>query len=472
MKVLKNYIYNLTYQIVAIILPLVTIPYASRVLGAELIGINSYTNTIISYFLLIANIGLTVYGNRTISYTRDDISKRSQKFWEILLIKLIMALFSLVLFSIFILVYAHYQLFLCLQSIQILATAIDISWFFTGMEDFKKTVTRNIFTKILSAILILSLVNGKDDLWIYILILALSTLLGNLTLWSYIFKFVERCDLKSLQLKEHIKPVFILFIPQLATTLFLTLNKLLLGNLSTLSQAGYFDSSDKVIRMLLTFITAVGTVSFPRLANSFNNGHKGNVQKILKLSFDAVSIIAFPMSVGMLIAGETFSPLFFGSQFKGIEIVLGILSVELIFMGWSSILGNQFLVAINKTKGLTVSVFIASFILLISSFVLIPILGATGASISSVIGEATIALVQLYYVSKYTKLCLLFSDTPKFLVSSLIMGASCWVIGSYFYDGVIKLFVQGTVGLVVYCIMIWFSRPEIINTIVKKINIR
>lgn len=472
MKILKNYIYNLVYQIVAIILPLVTIPYASRVLGAEMIGINSYTNTIISYFVLIANIGLTAYGNRTISYTRDSVLKRSQKFWEILVIKIIMALFSLSLFFIFTLIYQEYTTFLYIQSIQILATAIDISWFFTGMEDFKRTVTRNILTKILSAICIIAFVKSREDLWLYILILVLSTFLGNLTLWTYVFDVIELINFKHLQLKEHIKPVFVLFIPQLATTLFLTLNKLLLGNLSTLSQSGYFDSADKVIRILLTFITAVGTVIFPRIANSFNKGEQRNVEELLKLSFGAVNIIAFPMIVGIMVIGRPFSILFFGSEFEGIEIVLGILSIELIFMGWSSILGNQFLVAINKTKGLTVSVFIASLILLISSFILIPILGATGASISSVIGEATIALVQLYYTSKHTKLCLLFSDITKFLVSSLIMGTSCLLIGSYFYDGIMKLCVQGTVGLMVYCIMIWYSRTEIVNTILKKINIQ
>lgn len=470
MKLLKNYIYNLVYQIVAIILPLVTIPYASRILGAEMIGINSYTNTIISYFVLIANVGLTTYGNRTISYTRDSVLKRSQKFWEIFVIKIIMALFSLALFFTFTCIYREYTSFLYIQSIQILATAIDISWFFTGMEDFKRTVTRNILTKILSAICIIAFVKSREDLWLYILILVLSTFLGNLTLWTYVFDAIEVINFKSLQLKEHIKPVFVLFIPQLATTLFLTLNKLLLGNLSTLSQSGYFDSADKVIRILLTFITAIGTVIFPRLANSFNRGEKRNVEELLKLSFGAVNIIAFPMIVGIMVIGRPFSILFFGSEFEGIEIVLGILSIELIFMGWSSVLGNQFLVAINKTKGLTVSVFIASLILLISSFILIPMLGASGASISSVIGEATIALVQLYYVSKHTRLCLLFSDISKILVSSLIMGTTCLVIGSYFYDGIVKLCVQGTVGLMVYCIVIWYSRTEIVNTILKKIK--
>lgn len=152
MKIFKNYLYNLSYQIIAIILPLITIPYVSRILGADLIGVNSYTNTIISYFVLLANVGLTVYGNRTISYTRDSLEERSQKFWEIMVIKILMTMISYLCFFVFTLFYSQYRFFLYIQSIQILAVAIDISWFFTGLEDFKKTVTRNTLTKIFSAL--------------------------------------------------------------------------------------------------------------------------------------------------------------------------------------------------------------------------------------------------------------------------------------------------------------------------------
>lgn len=463
MKIFKNYLYNLSYQIIAIILPLITIPYVSRILGADLIGVNSYTNTIISYFVLLANVGLTVYGNRTISYTRDSLEERSQKFWEIMVIKILMAMISYLCFFVFTLFYSQYRFFLYIQSIQILAVAIDISWFFTGLEDFKKTVTRNTLTKIFSALCVFFLVKSKDDLAKYILILTGSTLLGNLTLWTFIKTYVTSINFKKLNLYEHLKPVLILFIPQLATTLFMTLNKLLLGNLSTISQSGYFDNADKIVRILLTFITAVGTVIFPRLANSFKKENYEEVNSFLKLAFDSVNIIAFPMVTGVFIIGKPFSIIFFGENFKGIEIILSILAFELVFMAWSSVLGNQFLVATNRTKGLTISVLVATIILLLCSIILIPKFGASGAALTSVIGEAVIALVQMIYVKQVVNLKVLFSDIPKFLVCSFLMGVFCYFVGTFFVNNLLSVIVQVLIGGLSYATFIWICKPGLLS---------
>ncbi|WP_268732040.1 flippase [Streptococcus gallolyticus] len=463
MRLLKNYLYNMSYQVIAIILPLITVPYISRVLGSEAVGINSYTNAIITYFVLIANIGLTVYGNRAISYTRDSIYQRSQKFWEIACIKWVMALISFVLLMFFIKIYGRYSNYLLWQSIQIVATAFDISWFFTGLEDFKKTVTRNIVVKVLSAVLILLLVKEPKDLSLYIIIVASSTLFGNLTLWTYLKKLVIPVDFQNFSLKSHIIPVFTLFIPQLANQLFMTLNKLMLGNLSTISQTGYFDNSDKIVRILLTAITAVGTVIFPRLANSFKNNNTKNIEKYLKLSFDMVTLISIPVSFGIISISQPFSNIYFGADFSGINLTLSVLVIELIFMGWSTVFGNQFLVAINKVKGLTVSVVVGTLFLLGSSLILIPKLGSVGAAITSVIGELTIATVQLLFVKKYIKLKVIFGDFYKFLLSGLLMLIICLLVGNTIDNDYLNILVQVFCGGATYLISLFILKPRIIN---------
>ena len=470
MKILKNYLYNLSYQIISIIVPIITIPYISRVLGADLIGINSYTNTIISYFVLFANIGLTVYGNRTISYARDSLEERSQKFWEIMVIKLLMAILSYFCFFVFTLFYTQYRTYLYIQSIQILAVAIDISWFFTGLEDFKKTVTRNILTKILSAICVILIVKTREDLGKYILIITGSALVGNLTLWTYIKRYISSFDFKSMNLREHLKPVIVLFIPQLATTLFMTLNKLFLGNLSTFTEAGFFDNSDKIVRVLLTAITAVGTVIFPKLANSFKKNDNSLINKYLKLSFDAVNMISIPITFGLISISSPFSEIYFGSDFDGIELTLAILSIELIFMGWSTVFGNQFLVAIDKVKGLTISVVIATVVLLSLSIFLIPIFGSTGATITSVIGEAVIAIVQLYFVNKYVQLSILFKDFYKFLIYGLIMLLVCQTVNIFITNNFLNIVVQIIIGGITYCGILFVLKPAIMNF--REIGIR
>ena len=123
LSIIKNYLYNLTYQIFLILVPLLTVPYISRTLGAEAVGMNAYTNSIMSYFLLFANLGLSLYGNRTIAYSRDSIEERSARFWEIIILKLVMGVISLSVFAIFTLFYKQYTNLLWLQSIQLLTTA-------------------------------------------------------------------------------------------------------------------------------------------------------------------------------------------------------------------------------------------------------------------------------------------------------------------------------------------------------------
>lgn len=452
----------MSYQILAIIIPLITVPYISRVLGAEAVGINAYTNAIITYFVMIANVGLTVYGNRAISYSRDSLEERSQKFWEIVCIKWIMASISMVLLFAFISLYGRYSNYLMLQSIQIVAAALDISWFFTGLEDFKKTVTRNIIIKLLSTILILILIKDVEDLGLYILIVAGSTLFGNLTLWTYLRKMVRPIRFSKLSLTIHIVPVLVLFVPQLATQLFMTLNKLMLGNLSTISQTGYFDNADKIVRILLTAIVAVGTVTFPRIANSYKRNQTNEVRKYLKLAFDSVNLIAFPIVFGLIAVSSEFSAFYFGPEFKGIELVLGLLVIELVFMGWSSILGNQFLVAINKTKGLTVSVVIGTVVLLLFSIILIPQFGAAGAAVTSVIGELVIALVQIYYVNKYTIVEHMFRELPKYLIASVAMFGVVYLVNFLPLSNFMMIVVKVMVGGIVYLVALLLMKPSVI----------
>ncbi|NRE60547.1 oligosaccharide flippase family protein, partial [Enterococcus faecium] len=185
MKIVKNYLYSISYQLLIIILPIVTVPYISRTLTAEGVGKFSYTNSIIQYFVLIATLGTSIYGSRTIAYYRNDIEKRSEKFIEIMVLKFLMMFVSFSIFISFLFIYGKFKLILLLQSFQILAVGVDISWFFIGIEDFKKTVFRNILIKIASVILIFLLVKNPDDLWKYIVINSFSILIGNFTLWSY-----------------------------------------------------------------------------------------------------------------------------------------------------------------------------------------------------------------------------------------------------------------------------------------------
>lgn len=464
MSIIKNYLYNLTYQIFLILVPLITVPYVSRTLGAEAVGMNAYTNSIMSYFVLFANLGLSLYGNRTIAYSRDSLEERSARFWEIVFLKIVMGVISFTAFSIFSLLYDQYTNLLWIQAIQLLATAIDISWFFVGVEDFKRTITRNVLVRILSFVFIIIFVRTPNDLPLYIFIMCASGLLGNLTLWTYIKRYVKRIDISSLRFMIHVKPVLILFLPQITTSVFVSLNRLFLGSLSTMTQTGYFDNSDKVVRIFLSFVTAIGTVVFPRIANYYKKKDREKVMLLMGRAFDSVNLISFPIVCGSIGIAEPFSNLFFGSNFQGINYVFAMLAVELIFMGWSSIIGQQYLVAIDKTKGLTGSMIIGLVVIVIADIFLIPSHGALGAAIGSVLGELTIAAIQLIYVykNKLIDLRIIFQDTWKFMLGGLAVLIVSKLAHQFVSQDILQIIIAVICSGIVYVVSLLVLKPKII----------
>lgn len=217
-SITKNYIYNLAYQILVIIIPIITTPYVSRVLGAESIGIYSYTLSIATYFILFGSLGIALYGQREIAYKQDNKKEYSKTFWEIVILRFItMSIATITFYFAFVFRKNEYSTYYGILLLELIGNAFEIGWFFQGLEDFKKTVTRNLVVKLISVISIFVFVKSKNDLAKYFVIYVLSTLLGNASLWLYLPKTLEQVKINELNIVKHIKPTISLFIPQVAT---------------------------------------------------------------------------------------------------------------------------------------------------------------------------------------------------------------------------------------------------------------
>jgi len=284
MKVVKNYLYNAFYQVFILLVPLITIPYLARVLGPTGVGINSYTNSIIQYFILFGSIGVDLYGNRQIAFVRGDKVRLTQTFYEIFIMRVITICIAYAAFIVFLMFTHEYKNYYLAQSLSIIAAAFDISWFFMGVENFAVTVFRNLLIRIVTLICIFSFVKSSADLYIYILILSVSLLLGNMSLFPSLHRYINRPNFKGLHITRHLMPSIILFVPQIATQIYLVLNKTMLGSMISVRAAGYFDQSDKIVKMVLAIVTATGTVMLPHVANAFANGeHKRFIHIFIKV---------------------------------------------------------------------------------------------------------------------------------------------------------------------------------------------
>lgn len=470
MKVLRNYLYNAGYQVLAIIVPLLTSPYISRVLGASGVGDNAYTNSIIQYFVLIAGLGVAYYGNREIAYVHDDKQKLTETFWEIQILKTLTTLGAYVVFVIFLQLYSDYTTYLWIQSINVIAVAFDISWLFMGIEDFKRTVIRNTIVKLGSMACIFLFIRDANDVGLYILIVAGSTLLGNLILWPYLRGLLVRVKFRELHPLRHFSPTVSLFIPQIATSVYLQLNKTMLGAMVGSEYSGFYFNADQIVKMVLTLATSLGTVMLPHMAAAFAKGDNKKVNELIYNSFDFISLLSVAMMFGLAAVSLKLGPFFYGAGFGPVGKAMMIESVVILLIAWSNTIGTQYLLPTNKVKAFTTSVVLGAVFNMFANLPFIHYWGLNGAMYATVLSELLVTGYQLWYVRNLISLKKCFKNIPKYLTAGVVMFIPVYLLSSNLKTSIVTLTLEVIVGIIVYIVMIYILRPTSLKQVESLIS--
>lgn len=449
-SVRTNYLYNLIYQITAILLPLITMPYVSRVLGPQGVGTNSLTNANTQYFMLLGTLGITMYATKKIATVRENRRKLRQTFWEIFSIQFIGCMISYIIFVLVLGIRSSLGLYYMLQGFFILSSAIDISWYFVGIEDFKNASIRSFLVKIISVLLIFIFVKDSNDLWQYILINSLTMFIGQFVMWIYVDKSTFSFkSLDKLRLRKHITPILVLFIPQVATQIYTVLDKTMLGVFSPTVEVGYYDQSQKIVRILLTILTSLGTVMMPRIASLISKNQHDIVKNTLKKSFTIISFLAIPIAFGIMGVSNRFIPMFFGYEYLSVIPLLKISSILVIIIGVGNVFGTQYMIAVGKNKEYTISVCVGAAVNFILNLILIPKFSALGAVIATVSAELSIALIQLWYSREIVDTSWI-KETYKYWISGIIMLIIVSFLGEGTYRNIFILARQIIIGPIVY----------------------
>lgn len=464
MRVVKNYLYNVGYQVLAIIVPLITSYYVSRVLSPEGVGANAFTNSIIQYFMLLANIGIGYYGNREIAYVRDNKQKMAATFWEIQIVKTVMTVVAYLSFVVFMAFYSGNKTYMWAQSINLLAVAFDISWLYQGLEDFKRTVLRNTFVKITSMIAIFIFIKSPKDVALYIIVLALSTLLGNLTLWPHAVNNYGHVDRGTkLNPWRHFVPTVTMFVPQIATQLYVQLNRTMLGLMVDQKASGFYQYSDNLVKLILAFVTATGTVMMPHVANAFAQHDMEKVHKMLYKSFDFVSALAYPMMFGIAGVSMTLAPLYYSSKYAPVGPAMLIESIIILMIGWSNVIGTQYLLPVNRVKDFTTSVTVGAVVNIIMNFPLIHLWGLNGAMWSTVLSEISVTAYQLFVVRKSLDIRKMFAGSWKYLLSGIVMFVPVFWLNTHMKASWLWMVVEVAAGIVIYVGMVLLLRAPVLD---------
>lgn len=447
----KNLAYNVAYQILVIILPLITAPYVSRVLGADGLGTYSYIFSIVTYFGLFGMLGIANHGNRSVALVRDNRQKVSEAFSNTYIIQLCTTVIALLLYFLFIYCwFSGDKTIAYIESIIVLSYVLDITWFFFGLEQFAVTVTRNAIIKIATVVAIFIFVRSREDLWIYALIMSCGMLFSQIYLWLRIRKYADFCKPSWSQVKSNIKPVLMLFIPAIAYSIYKLLDKVMLGAMSSMSQVGLFDNAEKIINIPSSLITAFGTVMMPRITVLLGTGDEHRISYLNKISVRYFTLLVVGAAFGLAGICNVLAPVYFGSEFVGSAPIIAGLGFSLIFVTWANVIRTQYLIPNKLDKPYVISSVIGALANLVVNIILIPKFAGIGAMIGTIIAEFTVFFVQLILVRRSFPMSQYLQPVLFLFPIGMIMFAVVYWIGAYMGNTIITLIIQILVGGFLY----------------------
>lgn len=451
-------------------MPLITTPYLARTLGPEGTGTYSYTISIVTYFVLFGALGLNVYGRREIAFVQDDVKKRSKIFYELCILRFVTMSVAMIAFFFTYCRDSDYGIYYKILLLEMVSNCIDISWFFQGMENFKRTALRNILVKIASVIAIFTFIKNQNDISTYLFIYTLTTLFGNVLLWIGVRKYIQKVKLKDLKILKQLRPIIALFIPQIAIQVYTVLDKTMLGSiLNDMSEVGYYEQTQKIVKILLTIITSLGAVMMPRIAKCYADGDTEKIKNYMYSTFKFVFMLSFPLIFGIIAVSDEFVPIFFGQGYDKVKFLLKIMSLIILFISLSNITGSQYLLSTKRQKQFTISVVFGAIINAILNLLLIGNYKSLGAVIATIIAEFAVMIIQFFYIREDFKIMEIVKLGAKYALTSFAMFIVVLIVRALVDFNVVGMLIQISSGMICYFMILIITKDSMIMEIKNRI---
>lgn len=474
-KAKKNYIYNLCYNILVLIIPFITAPYISRVLGKELIGIYSYTHAIVSYFSIFGLLGAHTYGQLEVSKKRNDKEELSKVFNDVLGCKFLTMTVSIVVFLFFIFFTKQYREVYIIMLLILISAELDVSWLFQGLEEFKFIVVRNIVIRIMSVVFIFGLVKDKDDFVIYLIIMIAGDLLGAISLWTKVRRYVYFIKPNLSRIFKTLRNNLKYFVPSIATIAFVSLDKCMIGWLTVgPTENGYYEQANRIYGMLVTVVTSLTVVLLPRITYLIsNNEDKKKLYEFINSNIIFIEMITVPLCIGVYLVSPEFVPLYYGAGYDSCIPMIQVFSLILVVTSLNSIISNQCLVATGKQKKLNGFLIASSLINAVANFVFIQLAGGLGATIASFVSELFLLVLLIVYDKDIVDVKNFLRKMLGYILKSFPMIGGVYCIQKISINsGILSIMLQVIVGVFLYFIMMFITKDDcfmkIFNGVIKR----
>ena len=460
-SVKKNFAYQSIFRILTIITPLITAPILSRALGVEKLGIFTATGATVGYFTLFSMLGIENYGSRSIAATRNEKKSLQTVFWNVYTIQIVASLLSIAAYTIVVvfLVDESRKMVALYQGILILASLLNINWFFWGTEQFKIITIRNILIKILTVALIVIFVKSPDDLSVYTIIMSGDSLLSSIIMWPFLKKNIGFLRPRLNEIKKHFKPVMVLFVPVLAMSVYHIMDKTMLDYLSTENEVGYYYSADKIISLPLGLITALSVVVLPRVANIYQNGDSKHINQLLEKTTELNVFLTSAIGIGIAAIAKEFVPFFYGVGYEPCVLLVYWFIPVIFAKSIGDLIRVQYMIPTKKDNLYVTSVFVGMGVNLISNYFLIKHFAALGAVIGTLIAETTVTAMNIFLTRKevsFTRYIVKQFMYPLFsIVMLFVVRVVSSINGISIVTHLVLMIISGACTYIALCLIYW-----------------
>lgn len=471
-----NAIFNALYQILNMVVPLLTAPFIARVLGPENNGIYSYYYSIVTYFVLFATFGFNEFGTKFISVARDNKEERSRRFFAINAAKILIGIITLVVY--FVMILSLYikdinSLILYLfLSLFIFSAIIDPTFYFQGNERFVSICIRNSLARILTMVLIFSFVREENGLLTYTIIMSCGQLLSTIIMFfSFKRKEIERVKINSSDIKYAFKNSLSYFLPALAVTLFYSLNQTLLGLFGYEgAESGYFSQASKIVSILQALVGSIGILVLSRMSYLYSVDNKEEIRAKIQKIFQAFWTCAIPITLGLCAISSVFVPLFLGEGYEPSVISVYIMAPVIILSPLNAIFGNIYYRPANKIKTQTIIIFVACFLNIILCCALIPFIKSYGASIGRLVAELIQTPLLIFYCYKFISIKDVFKPIVRPLINSCLMFLAVFLFINFVkLNAFLMIFVGIVIGGFTYFVLEIITRDPFAVDMVNQV---
>ena len=465
-----NYIFNLINTVSSFIFPVITFPYASRIMLAEGIGLVNFYQSIIQYLSLLTCLGIPMYAIREIAKVRDDPQECSKTTLEILSLHLFLTFLGYLIAYILCLsvtkIQANIPLFIIL-SLTLILTTIGCEWFYQGIEDFKYITIRGLIVKIAAVIVLFTMVKTQEDILWYGGYCVIGVLGGNIFNFIRLRKFIHFTHLKNLHPFKHLKPALHIFLLNLIISLYVNLNSVMLGFLKDSESVGFFTAATRLSQIILGIVSALGTVMLPRLSHLAANNEMDEFNRLAQKAVQFMFAITLPLSIGCFFIAPYIIPIFCGMSYQPAIKTLQIISPAVFFIALSNIIGIQILYPQKQETKVIQSTAIGAITNIVLNFALIPQFSHLGAAISTLCAEITVASSLLYSGKNYIPMKFSFKQYGNYIIATLCMLIVLIFMSELKLNMWLHLIGNNTIGLLTYIIILTIKKDDLLLQIYK-----